>query len=191
VSRIINLAPNNLIGNAIKALLSTGMRTQELLALTVADVEPDGSLVDINKAVVMVKGKAIIEDDHTKTLAGKRSVIVAEFGREALVWLRKNAKSKYLFAGRGVPVMGPSAFREKYEDTIAEIKGIRRLTPHCCRHTYVTLMQGSGVELEALQSLVGHEDDAATAIYTHELQEHRTAAVDAYNKVIDGILKLT
>lgn len=32
------------------------------------------------------------------------------------------------------------------------------LTPHSCRHTYVSQLQALGVDMETIQSMVGHAD---------------------------------
>ncbi len=34
--------------------------------------------------------------------------------------------------------------RRAYYRTLEKIPGVRRLSPHCCRHTYVTLLQRQG-----------------------------------------------
>ena len=41
--------PNNLLGNSILTLIGTGMRVQELLALTKDDIAPDGSFIRVDK----------------------------------------------------------------------------------------------------------------------------------------------
>ena len=42
--------PQNLIGHGIRCMLGTGLRVQELIALTAEDIAEDGSWVDVNKA---------------------------------------------------------------------------------------------------------------------------------------------
>lgn len=39
------------------------------------------------------------------------------------------------------------------------------LTPHSCRHTYVSQLQALGVDLSTIQSLVGHVDTDMTQQY--------------------------
>lgn len=46
--------PDDLMGNSILRLIGSGVRVQELLALTKADIAPDGSMSRVNKAVKMV-----------------------------------------------------------------------------------------------------------------------------------------
>ena len=44
---------------------------------------------------------------------------------------------------------------------------VRMLTPHSCRHTYVSQMQALGVDLPVIQSIVGHADLDMTQHYLH------------------------
>ena len=61
------------------------------------------------------------------------------------------------------------------------IPGVRVLTPHACRHTYVTQMQALGVDLPTIQSIVGHADIDMTEHYLHVQQNVRLAAVSKFN----------
>ena len=46
--------------------------------------------------------------------------------------------------------------RRKVKIKISTIEGMPLLTPHCCRVTYVSIMQALGVKLETISHLVGH-----------------------------------
>ena len=48
--------PDNLLGNSIRVLLISGLRVQELLALTPGDIAEDGSHINVDKAIKMVDG---------------------------------------------------------------------------------------------------------------------------------------
>lgn len=50
------------------------------------------------------------------------------------------------------------------------------LTPHSCRHTYVSQLQALGVDMETIQSMVGHADIEMTQHYLHVQEESRRAA---------------
>ena len=69
----------------------------------------------------------------------------------------------------------PSYFRDKFKVTLTAIEGVRVLTPHSCRHTYVSQLQALGVDLSTIQSLVGHVDTDMT-------QRDRTA--DLLNAIL-------
>ena len=55
------------------------------------------------------------------------------------------------------------------------------LTPHCCRHTYVSQMQALGVDLATIQSIVGHADIDMTKHYLHVQENIRQAAVQKFS----------
>lgn len=56
------------------------------------------------------------------------------------------------------------------------------LTPHSCRHTFVSQLQALGVDMETIQSLVGHADIEMTQHYLHVQEEVRQAAVKKFSK---------
>ena len=57
------------------------------------------------------------------------------------------------------------------------MEGVRVLTPHSCRHTYVSQMQALGVDLATIQSLVGHADVDMTKHYLHVQDPVRQNAI--------------
>ena len=75
----------------------------------------------------------------------------------------------------------PSYFRKKFKEEISQIEGVRILTPHSCRHTYVSQMQALGVDLATIQSLVGHADVDMTKHYLHVQDPVRLTAIAKFN----------
>ena len=37
--------------------------------------------------------------------------------------------------------------------TLAKVGDVRILSPHCCRHTYISHLQSMGVDIQTIQSL--------------------------------------
>lgn len=56
------------------------------------------------------------------------------------------------------------------------------LTPHCCRHTYVSQVQAPGVDRAAMQSIVGHADVDMTRHYRHVQQIIRQDAAARFRQ---------
>ena len=72
------------------------------------------------------------------------------------------------------------------KSVLESMEEVRVLTPHCCRHTYVSQMQALGVSIETIQSIVGHADIDMTKHYLHVQESIRLEAVqrfsDAFSK---------
>ena len=105
------------------------------------------------------------------------------------VFLREQA-GKFVWESpiAGQPV-NPSHFRDKYRNALFKVPGVRMLTPHSCRHTYVSQLQALGVDMETIQSMVGHADMEMTQHYLHVQEEVRQAVKSSfwYRSGIDGI----
>lgn len=177
---MVNL-PKERTGNSIRLLLGTGMRSQELLALEPMHIAEDGSSIQILQAINMVKGTAVV--GQPKSRDSYRVVPVPPGLYECARALR-NTDTKYIWeAGKKDAPCNPSYFRKKYKEAISALEGVRYLTPHSCRHTYVSQMQAIGVSMETIQSLVGHADPSMTEHYLHVQEQIQKQAVAKYSDV--------
>jgi integrase len=142
--------------NTVLILIYTGMRIGELLALTKFNVDIDN---------MIITGGA-------KTEAGKNRPIpinpkIQKYMKE---WYEKNGETLICRNGKGIKI---KYYRDYlYYPAIEKIKvgdsTIRRLNPHCTRHTFGSLLARAGVDPLLIQKLIGHADYATTAnIYTH------------------------
>ena len=76
----------------------------------------------------------------------------------------------------------PSHFRTQFRKTLEEIEGVRILTPHCCRHTFVSQMQALGVDIETIQNIVGHAEIDMTRHYLHVQEPKRLEAAHRFSE---------
>ena len=63
---------------------------------------------------------------------------------------------------------------------------VRVLTPHCCRHTYVSQMQALCEDLATIQSIVGHADMDMTRHYLHVQEPIRQDAIARFTTAFGG-----
>lgn len=164
---LISALPANLLGNSIRTMLVSGLRTQELLALTPEDIEEDGSVIRVNKAVKMVAGKPVLGPPKSKR--SKREIPIPEGYRQYVRYLREHGGKAFIWTS---PVSesllyGVGSFRRMYYRELETVSEVRKLTPHCCRHTYITRLQEKGVPLEFIARLAGHSDVMTTDGYAH------------------------
>lgn len=64
------------------------------------------------------------------------------------------------------------------KDVIKENPALSDVTWHIFRHTYISRLVMSGVDLKTVQDLAGHKDIRMTARYAHLSPNHKLAAVD-------------
>ena len=142
----------------IEVLYATGLRANELLKLTLNDVNlTDGYVLTMGKGRkerVVPLGKHAIAKVKAY-LDGPRSGIL------------KTKVSKTLFVtprGRGFSRMGFWKLLRRY----ARGAGIEKaLSAHKLRHSFATHLVERGADLRIVQAMLGHADLSTTQIYTH------------------------
>ena len=180
VSILMERLPENRIGLSIRLMLGTGMRTQELLALEPRHIDTDGSHIRIEQAINMQKGTAVV--GLPKSRDSYRTIPVPQSLRWCAVALRQTEK-KFVWEERKKDnPCNPSLFRDQFRKALEAIPEVPLLTPHSCRHTYVSQMQALGVDLSTIQSIVGHADVDMTQHYLHVQESIRLDAIDRFSK---------
>ena len=180
VRTLLRELPEDKIGWSIRLMLCTGMRTQELLGLEPRHIAQDGSSINIAQAVVMVKGTAII--GTPKSYDSYRTIPVPELVQYCARNLRSTDKKFIWEAGRPDMPCNPSHFRTQFKKALEEVDGVRVLTPHCCRHTFVSQMQALGVDIETIQNIVGHAEIDMTRHYLHVQEPKRLEAAQRFSE---------
>lgn len=184
VKLLLEKLPEDQVGWGIRLMLCTGMRTQELLGLEPRHIAEDGSWITIEQAVVMEKGTAVIGTpksyDSYRTVPVPRNV-------QYCARLLRAVDTKFVWErGKQDMPCNPSYFRKKFKEELMMVEGVRVLTPHSCRHTYVSQMQALGVDLATIQSLVGHADVDMTKHYLHVQDPVKMTAIAKFNSAFFG-----
>lgn len=172
--------PHDLLGHSIRLMLGSGLRVQELIALSPHDIEKDGSTLHVEKAIKTVDGHPQMGPPKSKKSV--RTVPVPEDFRGSAIYLREHGNNDLIWHGTGEnPYYGVGAFRKRYYAALRAIDGVRLLSPHCCRHTYVTRLQEYGVPIESIARLVGHSNIQTTDKYAHTSLDTLSKAVSVLN----------
>lgn len=67
---------------------------------------------------------------------------------------------------------------------VTNILGIKKkITFHCARHTFATLLLSKGVDLYAVSNLLGHKDISTTQIYAKVIDDTKIDAVNRLNTI--------
>lgn len=168
------------IAVAIMTLLLTGLRRGELLGLKWTDLTVNA--LTVNRAVYIKDGKPYVEEHQAKTASSLRTVPLVPELSHMIHTLPKCGE--FIFGTRTGKLMHPRNFSRDYDCFFKHLHedepDIKRLSPHCCRHTFATLSLVSGGDIRTIQEILGHTDIKTTARYTHP-------DIDAMRQVVTGL----
>ena len=184
VQKLLRHLPDDRLGWSIRILLGTGMRTQELLALEPRHIEEDGSIIHVCQAINMVRGTVTV--GSPKSQDSYRDIPVPSNLRSYAIALRHTDRQFIWEVGKKGSPCNPAYFRDIFKKAIGNVDGVRILTPHCCRHTYVSQMQALGVDLATIQSIVGHADIDMTQHYLHVQESIRQTAIQKFSEAFSS-----
>ncbi|MCC6054565.1 MAG: tyrosine-type recombinase/integrase [Thermosphaera sp.] len=149
VAALLQVARNPRDKLILQLLLTTGLRSRELLELRVEDI-------DLNKGVIRVRAAKYGKE---RLITAPREVF------EALdAWIKlNNLKPK------------DKLFNISYQALYKRLKKLAvkagidpaKIRPHILRHTFATMALRKGLSLPSLQRLLGHSDIRTTQVYLH------------------------
>lgn len=155
---------------AIELLYAAGLRVSELVGLDLADVR-------LSQRTLRVRGK------------GRKERLVP-FGRPAAAALeaylparaewrsRQGGGDDPLFVNQRGGRLSDRSVRRLLDAAVRRTADLAHLHPHALRHAFATHLLEAGMDLRAIQELLGHSSLATTQVYTrvdlaHLMEVHR------------------
>lgn len=181
----------------VKFLFASGVRLSEGIGLTWDDVYEEGKTgyIDINHQILYrdIRGKATRYASKTKTEAGSRKIPITPEIKNILEEQRKmsidikrpkdysiDGYSNFIFVSSQGTCLSHNAvqsmMRRISKNTKKDKIAIRNVSPHICRHTYITEMAMKGCDMKVLQALVGQKDFRVTYNVYNHLDDNRVAS---------------
>ena len=160
--------------------LYAGLRKEEALGLLWSNVHlGEFPHIDVRHAVKFDNDRPI-HTNQLKSKAAYRSIPIPPVLADALAEAKKNPKSLFvIYAAQTKSVMSDSAYRRMWEQV--QNKTPFRIYAHLLRHTYITELCASGLDIKKIQYLAGHDDVNTTLrIYTHVIDN---APKDLYDAI--------
>ena len=144
---------------AIELLYAAGLRVGELVSLDLGDVQLD-------QRVLRVRGKGRKERlvPFGKPAAEAIEAYLADRAR----WRRKNpgGEDDPLLVNQRGGRLSDRSVRRILEQAVRRSADLGHLHPHALRHAFATHLLEAGMDLRAIQELLGHSSLATTQIYT-------------------------
>lgn len=187
--------------------IGTCLRCGELTGLTWNDIDMKNRTISVNHQLIYknLGDGCKFHVSEPKTDAGKRTIPMTETVHRAFVELRKqNLKlgrrsdaevdgySNFVFvSGNGQPfaINAVNSFllnMEKAYNKAHPEETIPHLSAHILRHTGCTLLASAGMDIKALQNVMGHSDASVTMnVYNHSSFERTEKEVQRIDNVIN------
>lgn len=182
----------------------TGMRKEEIIPITINDIDLENKTISINKAVTFINSKPTIKttkNSKTRTvpILDKVYAIVEDLYNNAI----ENNRELLFIKETDGQMLTDSAIRrhlesflysinKNYEKEQKELNNNFKLTKenkikftcHQLRHSYCTMLYYSGIKIKEAQNLMGHSSaDMVYNIYTH-LDSERENTAETLNNYI-------
>ncbi len=167
-----------------RLLRYTGMRREEITALTVKDVNLKNKTISINKAVSFASNQPKLKETKNKKARTVPILDLIYNDVEKIVNECKKNNQKYLFITQKTNKMLTQEAIRCMTNSICKELGFT-FTPHQLRHSYCTMLYYSGIKIKETQNLMGH----SSAKMVYDLYAHLDAQKEDVSKQINVFLK--
>lgn len=169
-------------GDVIYVMLNTGLRSQEVCALDKNSLitKENMSYLRIDKALTRDIGKWLI--GKTKTESSVRDIPISNEVKTIILKRIMSNKNHLFICGKKGSYISYSNFYVAYSNFFGKLNEmseteVRFLPPHCCRHTFSSRCEWSGISMTVTQELLGHTSITMTNKYTHVMDEDKEEAI--------------
>lgn len=146
---------------ALELLYGAGLRAAELVGLDLDDV-------DLSQRLARVRGKGGRE--RVVPFGRAAATALAAYLPVRLEWRAQRREwddGEPLFVNRRGQRLSDRSLRRLVEQAVRRAALLRRVHPHTLRHAFATHLLEAGMDLRAIQELLGHASLATTQRYTH------------------------
>jgi len=155
---------------AVELLYAAGLRVGELVALDLGDLQ-------LAQRVVRVRGKG--RKERLVPFGRPAAQAIEAYLPERAFWRRRVAdEEEPLFVNQRGGRLSDRSVRRQLDQAVRRSADLNHLHPHALRHAFATHLLEAGMDLRAIQELLGHSSLPTTQIYTkvdlaHLMAVHR------------------
>lgn len=132
-------------------LYSTGLRVSELIKLKTDSI-------DENERTIRVRGKG--EKDRIVIFDKRTLDLIHEYLD------KRGVENEYLFVNQRNEMLTSRYIQLMIKEYAEKANITKKVTPHVLRHSFATHLLKNGVDIRAIQQLLGHSNLSTTQIYT-------------------------
>jgi len=155
----------------VELLYGAGLRVGELVSLDLGDVQ-------IQQRLVRVRGKG--RKERLVPFGRPAAAAIGAYLPDRARWRSKDPTrdGEPLFVNQRGGRLSDRSVRRVLDRAVQRTADLNRLHPHALRHAFATHLLEAGMDLRAIQELLGHSSLATTQIYTrvdlaHLMEVHR------------------
>lgn len=138
----------------IATMYSSGLRVSEVAHLHYDDISRT------NKTIHVRDSKS--RRDRYTILSERNLDLLTEY------WFQCGRPREILFPSSWTGTyLNPSSINQFFKKSAALAGITKRVTSHCCRHSFASHLFEDGVDIRYIQALLGHIDPKSTEIYIH------------------------
>jgi len=155
---------------AMELLYAAGLRVGELVALNLGDLQ-------LGQRLVRVRGKG--RKERLVPFGRPAARAIEAYLPERTRWRRGvTDEDEPLFVNQRGGRLSDRSIRRQLDQAVRRSADLNHLHPHALRHAFATHLLEAGMDLRAIQELLGHSSLATTQIYTkvdlaHLMAVHR------------------
>ena len=154
IQKIIDCTSNLKHKAMISTMYSSGLRVSEVIHLHYDDISRS------NKTIHVKNSKS--RSDRYTILSDRNLAILTEY------WFKCGRPMDILFPSlQGGGYLDKGGVNSFFKESAVKAGITRRVTTHCCRHSFATHLLEDGVSIKYIQMLLGHADPGSTEIYLH------------------------
>jgi len=152
----------------LELLYGSGLRVSELVGLDLGDIR-------LGERLLRVRGKG--RKERIVPFGGKAEAAIRAYLPERAAWRvgGGGGDGDPLFVNQRGGRLTDRSVRRIVDAAVSRAAGLHRLHPHSLRHAFATHLLEAGMDLRAIQELLGHASLATTQMYTNVDLEHLMA----------------
>ena len=153
------------LNTMIEILYATGIRISELVEMKLSSIYAE-------KNFLLIQGKG--NKERLVPISESTEDKIRKFLEVRSEFLMNDSESRWLFPSK--KSSSGHITRQRFNqllNNLCERISLNNfnVSPHKLRHAFATHLLANGVDLRALQQMLGHADISATQIYTHVLKD--------------------